>query len=111
EMDNDPEGRMKAREKAFVTAEGLGRAVCGDQAVFTSILPDLVRGDAARLFSFGRGLALATENRRSVWQQLTQALAETEDGNRNLDALRGFLNGVSEVDQHLLESLLDESVA
>jgi hypothetical protein len=114
EMDDDStesENPMAADEKADAAAEELGKAVCGHQAVFTALLPELVRGNAARLIPFGRGLARASVDHRGVWGQLTQAVAKTEEGKRNVDALIGFLNGLSTVDQQLCEALLEEAVA
>lgn len=101
---------MAAYEKAYAAAEELGKAVCGDQAVFAGLLPDLVRGDAARLYPFGRGLALASGKHHREWDQLTHALAETEENKRNCSALGGFLNALSMIDQKLCEALLEEAV-
>lgn len=101
---------MAKYEKANVAAEELGKAVCGDQEAFRDLLPDLVRGDAGRLTPFGKGLALGSEDRRGVWQQLTQAVAQTEKQKRNVGALVGFLIGISSVDQPLCEALLEEAL-
>lgn len=106
-----PESLRAANEKGIATAEELGQEVCGDQAVLTALLPDLVKGDAARLYPFGKGLSLASVDRRRTWEQLTQALAKTEEAKRNVDALMGFLNGLSTVDQQLCEVLLEDAVA
>jgi hypothetical protein len=114
EMDDDgeiePEKPMAAYEKANAAAEELGKLVCGDEAVFAALLPDLVTGNAARLAPFGRGLALASVDHRRIWDQLTQAVAKTEEGKRNVSALVGFLSGLSTVDQQLCEALLEEAL-
>ena len=113
-MDNggeiEPEKPMAAYERANAAAEELGKVVCGDQAVFMALLPDLVMGNAGRLARFGKGLALASEDRRHMWEQLTQAVAQTEEGKRNVGALVGFLIGLSTVDQQLCEALLEEAL-
>lgn len=115
EMDDDgeiePEKPMERYEKANAAAEELGKVVCGDEATFTALLLDLVTSDAGRLISFGRGLALACTDRRRIWNQLTEALAMTEQDKRNVGALTGFLSGLSTVDQQLCEALLDEALA
>lgn len=115
EMDNngeiEPEKPTAAYEKADTAAEKLGKVVCGDEAVFTALLPDLVTGNAGRLASFGKGLALASVDRRRTWEQLTQAVTKTEEGKRNVAVLVGFLNGLSTVDQQLCEALLEEGLA
>ena len=114
EMDDDdetePNGLLVAYERAFATAEDLGKAVSGDEVLFAALLPDVVSSDAARLVPFGKGLALASVDHRSIWDQLTQALAATEANQRNVNALIGFLNGLSTVDQQLCEALLEEAV-
>jgi hypothetical protein len=114
EMDDDgefePERPMAAYEKAYAAAEELGKTVCSDQTVFTALLPELVTGDGIRLFPLGRGLSLASADQRRIWDQLTQAVAATEQNKRNVDALKGFLNGVSMVDQQLCEALLEEAL-
>jgi hypothetical protein len=110
EDDGEPENPIASHEKAYAVAEELGRAICGDQALFAPLLPDLVRGKAARLFPFGRGLALASVDHRIIWDQLTQAIAKTEVSKRNGGALGGFLNGLSTIDQQLCETLLEEAI-
>jgi hypothetical protein len=100
-----------AYEKAYTLAEELGKAVCGDDVVFMTLLPDLVKSNGARLVPFGRGLALAAVNHRNTWEQLTQAFAATDWEKRNAGAFVGFLNGLSTVDQQLCDALLEDSVA
>jgi hypothetical protein len=115
EMDNggeiEPLEPMAAYERANATAEELGKAVCGDEAAFRALLPDLVKGNAGRLAPFGQGLALASMDRRGIWEQLTQGLAQVEKSTRNVAALCGFLFGLSRVDQGLCETLLEEALA
>lgn len=115
DMDNDVEAEsekpIRAYEKANAAAEELGKIVCGDQEMFRTLLPSLVTGDTRRLVHFGKGLALASVDRRSIWVQLTQAVAQTEKGERNISALVGFLIGLSVLDQPLCEALLGEALA
>jgi hypothetical protein len=114
EIDDDetqPKSLVAAYEKAYSVAEELGKAVCGDQALLSALLPDLVKGNAARLIPFGRGLALAAVDHRNIWDQLTQALAVTEENKRNAEALAGFLNGLSTIEPQLCEDLLEEAVS
>ncbi|MEA2895136.1 MAG: hypothetical protein QOJ84_751, partial [Bradyrhizobium sp.] len=115
EMDDDgeiePEKPMARYEKANAAAEELGKIIYSDEAVFEALLPDLVGGDAGRLVPFGKGLALVSADRRRIWDQLTQALAGTEETKRNAGVLIGFLSGLFTVDQRLCEVLLEEAVA
>jgi hypothetical protein len=107
----DPEKSTTTYEDANVAAEELGKLVCDDEVAFTALLPDLVASKGARLFYFGKGLALASVDHRRIWDQLTQAVAKTEEGKRNVGVLVGFLNGLSTVDQQLCEALLEEALA
>lgn len=106
----EPESPMAAYDKANAVAEGLGQKVCDDERLFAALLPDLVTGKARRLIPFGRGLALASDNPRLMWEQLTQALAKTEEGERNVGALIGFIGGLSTVNHELCEELLEEAL-
>jgi hypothetical protein len=108
--ETNPEKPMTAYEKANAAAEQLGKIVSSDKAVFTTLLPDLVTGNAVRLAAFGKGLALGSGDRRSMWERLTQAFANTEESRRNCGALAGFLVGLSTVDQQLCETLLEEAL-
>lgn len=113
EMDDDasePEKPLAAHVRALAAAEELGKEVGGDLAVFTALLPDLVRGNPARLFPFGKGLAIASVDHRHLWGQLTQAVAKTEEIERNVGTLCGFLNELSRIDQQLCEALLEEAL-
>ncbi|MBX3424622.1 MAG: hypothetical protein KF688_02980 [Pirellulales bacterium] len=107
----DDANRLKdLHERAYVVAEKLGKTVGGDLALLTELLPDLVSGSGKRLFPFGRGLALGCDDIRRVWGQLTAAVANTEENQRNLCALDGFLNGLATIDLPLCEALLDEAL-
>ncbi|MGM4923430.1 hypothetical protein AB8A31_11030 [Tardiphaga sp. 804_B3_N1_9] len=106
----DAEKPMAAYERANAAAEELGKVVCRDGALFASLLPSLVIGDGGRLPSFGKGLALASIDFCMVWAQLTHALAEAEDGRRNIGALIGFLVGLSTMDRDVCEAILEAAV-
>lgn len=108
--DIESERPIARYEKANAAAEELGKLASGDEAVFKSLLPDLVTGDAGRLALFGKGLAIASIDRQSVWEQLTAAFGQVEEGKRNAGTLVGFLVGLSSVDEPLCEALLEEAL-
>lgn len=108
--DTNDDSPTAAFEKAEATAKELGQAVCREQSLFKILLPDLVKGNPARLYSFGKGVALASADHRGVWEQFTHALARTAAERQNVDAFAGFLNGLSAVDERLSEILLEEAV-
>lgn len=101
---------IAADKKAVDAAVELGQHVCEDEELFTELLPELVRKGAGRSYSFGRGLALAACDCRQVWEKLANAVAETEAAQREVEVLRGFLNGLQLVDKDLCEMLLEEAV-
>lgn len=113
EMDDDeiePEEPTVAYEKANAAAHELGKVVGGDQTTFDVLLSKLVTGDAGRLVPFGKGLALASKNPRRMWEELTEAVAQTAEDKRNVGALVGFLIGLSTIDQPICEVLLEEAL-
>jgi hypothetical protein len=107
----DPEDSMAAYKRANAYATELGIAACADSRVLTALLPELVRDQPARAFGFGRGLALGSENREDLWEQLTRAVAQTSETDRNLTTLAGFLNGLCEIDGALCEAILEDALA
>jgi len=106
--DTEPDEPLDGHERADVAAEELGKEIFGDQAAYGALLPELVKGCTNRLYFFGRGLAIASGDYRKLWNQLVEAFINTEEAKRNCDVLRGFLNGLSTIDQPLCEALLDE---
>lgn len=110
EVETESKPSMITFEKALAAAEKLGKDANGDRAAFAILLPDLVKGDGGRLFYFGKGLALAGSNHRIVWDQFTKALSSTEESERNVEVLMGFLSGLFTIDQQLCEVLLDASL-
>lgn len=97
-------------ERANATAEELGKKVAKDDALLTTLLPDLVRGNGGRLTAFGKGLAHATQDHTRAWKRLTEALAAVPEGERNTGTLCGFLLGLHIENPTLCETLLDSAV-
>jgi hypothetical protein len=114
EMDVEPGTEYgtltSAREKAFAEAEELGKAVCENLSAFVTLLPELVKGNAPRLFAFGKGLSLAAVDHRNLWDQFADAIANTEESQCNVTVAMGFLAGLTEMDEQLREVLLEEAV-
>jgi hypothetical protein len=71
------------------------------------LLPELMAGDH-KIIGFGRGLGLAAENPRDMWQSMIAQVAMTK--NLSVALLAGFLIGLQTRDRALADALLDEAV-
>jgi hypothetical protein len=78
--------------------------------VFTDLLPDLLRG-GHNVWTFGRGLASASENRNAIWSKLVDGLAHIPPDQRNVQVLRGFLAELWETGRDLAQQLLDAALS
>lgn len=106
--EDDPEN---AFERMEANARQLGSAVANDEMVFAEILSDLLRG-GSRAWSFGRGLAGATQDPLGAWEKFIQGLEEVVSEERDVRVLGGFLAELWEsnraIAQHLLNSVPDQ---
>lgn len=96
-----------ASARVAAKVEQLGRDVAIDDAAFTVLLPELIRGEG-RLVGFGQGIGLESPEPRRVWQAVSAELAVAE--NPNVDFLCGLLNGIQQRDDALANALLDEAI-
>lgn len=97
-------------ERVAEKVEIIAREVAADAGLLEELLPELVMVGLGRQRAFGRGLAIASENVAECWQQLCTAFEKTEPGRRNLELLRGFIEGAGVVDAPTTEKLLDAAV-
>lgn len=103
DLDGDPKS---AFERLEASARKLGAAVAVDNAAFEELLPDLLRG-GSRVWSFGRGLAGASPDRRGIWSRFVEGLDEITPEQRDVQVLRGFLAEIWEQDRELAQEFLD----
>lgn len=87
-------------------ARELGAMVATDDEAFADLLPDLIRG-GNRAWAFGRGLAVASMDRRTTWARLVTGLEQLPPDQRNVQVLRGYLAELQDRDRELAETLLD----
>lgn len=106
EVDGDVASGIERLERI---ARELGTAVATDDAVFTKLLPELLRG-GNRVVAFGRGLAVATSDLRATWARLVDGLEQIAPEQRNVQVLRGFLVELWEQDKDLAQTLLDSTL-
>jgi len=97
-------------QRANETTESLGREIAVNANVLAALIPDLVRQDAGRSFPFGRGLAAGADQLADMWSQLVDEFAAAPENERNIQALRGFLNSAVERDSVITERILDASI-
>ena len=100
EVENDD--YTGAMTRAAATVEMLGRDVAADDAAFSALLPDLIRGSNKDV-GFGRGLALGTDHPREMWRAMVAQVAVTEKPSVGL--LGGFLDGLHVRDRDLADFL------
>lgn len=103
DADDDP---VSAHELSEVQARELGMAVAVDNEVLAELLPDLFRG-GNRAWAFGRGFAMASQDRNATWTRLVEALERTPPDQRNIQVLRGFVAELWEQERSLAQCLLD----
>ena len=97
-----------ARTEAL--AQGLGKTVAIDEAVFAELVPELVSSDGRLLWWFGRGLLDGTSDPATMWDCLVAALDATEESARKPQILSGFLYQLRMTDPRLVTALLDAAV-
>ncbi len=99
----------KTNDDLETLAQDLGTRVASDECAFSELVNDIVCSDAQRLFSFGRGLCQGTHAPEAVWQRLREAVRAAQC-QLNLQALRGFLNALYQIDAASANRLLDSAV-
>lgn len=104
--DQDENGYLLAEE----ITRSLGREVGSQDDIFKEILPEILSNDSSRLYSFGQGLAEGCISPKKMWRDFCSQLLLLEESKRKYQVLRGFLNGISEIDVHLSERILEEAV-
>ncbi len=109
DMEEDEDKIKSAHERLEATANRLGAAVATDDALFTELLPDLLRG-GNRVWAFGRGLASAAPDRHVTWTRLVEGLERLAVEQRDVQVLRGFLVELWEQDKGLVQELLDAAL-
>lgn len=89
--------------------EDLGREVAESEESLNILLPKFLISTGPRIFEFGRGLA-QTENPLKIWDLFCEKLTVLSDKDKNYQLLRGYLNGLSEINRKLTDQLLDQVV-
>lgn len=107
--DIDLEGDVTTEyERLESIASELGAAVASESAAFADLLPDLLRG-GNRVWSFGRGLAGASNDRYATWLGLVSGLEQLPPDQRDVQLLKGYLSQLWAEDGQLVHRLLDEA--
>lgn len=90
--------------------EELGREVVTKKDVLNMLLPKFLinTGTAPGLFHFGRGIAQGGEDLERISFLIFEQLTLINKKNHNYQLLRGYLNGISEIDKNSANQLLDQ---
>jgi hypothetical protein len=99
----------RASERLEAKARELGEVVGADDALFTHLLPDMLRG-GVRSWAFGQGLAAASPQAHATWARLVDGLDQVSPEQHDVQVLRGFLAEVWERDRDLVHNLLDAAL-
>lgn len=91
--------------------ENLGRQVAVKENTLNILLPKFLinTGTAPGLFDFGRGLAQGGNSER-IWYLICKNLNSLGNQDYNYQVLRGYLNGLSEIDSQLTNQFLNEAL-
>lgn len=106
EVDGD---LVNATERLEASARELGMEVAANKAAFAELLPELLCG-GNRVWSFGRGLAAASPDRRAVWTSLVEGFEQIVSEQRDIYVLNGFLAELWEQDRDLAQYFLDSAL-
>jgi hypothetical protein len=109
DYDHDDEG-ANSISRLNRLAVNLGRDTAHDPHALQELLPELVGSYGAAQWNFGTGLATSADDPEAMWIDMVAQFAATPERNRNAQVLRGFLEGLSNRNIELMNSLLDQAV-
>jgi hypothetical protein len=105
----DPHRYTASQKRLAEEAFRLGQDVATNSAVFDTVVCDLFDpGHFPNRYAFGRGLAAASSNRRSLWDKVIGCLRKFGKENFNDSALSGILMETSKIEPTLAQQLLEE---
>ncbi len=100
------ESRKRADERAY----NLGIAVAKEPKVMDEILQDIFTAQSIYITEFGRGLALKSNDLRSLWEHLIGKLELVSDQAYHCYVLNGVMEVIHKRDELLAQRILDEAV-
>ena len=91
----------------------IGREVAADEAVFNTLLPELVTVDVSGsgLLIFARGLAEGCGEPLAMWDKFRNQLSMVAASQRKDIVLSGFLNAISQANPEMAEQMLNGAVS
>ena len=97
-------------ERIEMATMEIGIKVANDEKTFIMLLPEILTVKGPRLFSFARGLAEGCKDPLAMWQDFCDQLTRIDVGQRNYQALRGFLCSLSKINIETCEQILNDAV-
>ena len=82
---------IEARQKITEVCMELGQQLAGEDALFRTMLPEIVSADSQRTFALGQGLATGCRSLAKCWEDLGAAFFEISEQERHPQLLAGFL--------------------
>ena len=108
---NDNQKWQKARDRAATRAYDLGTVVAGEPHVINALSWELFTAlGYEHLVEFGRGMASARSDLRTLWNRLVECLEIAGDEARHCGVLEGVLRVIHKHDEPLAQEILDEAV-
>lgn len=112
--DGEPAGNSEhpylSYQRVEEATEMLGCEIATKLDILEALLPELVRSNFDRTWSFGRGLAASAEALPDLWRRLVDTLTATPEGERNIQLLRGFLHTAGVRDGEATGTFLDAAI-
>ena len=107
---NDDQKWEKSSKRAAERAYNLGIAVAKEPTVMDEILQDIFTARSVYIAEFGKGLALKSNDLRTLWEHLTGGLEIVGDQAQHCYVLNGVLEVICKRDELLAQRILEEAV-
>lgn len=101
---------VPAHERVALRVQGLGIKVGADKQLLEELLPQLLSDGPGQRGHFGKGIGLAGGDSLACWVQFYSVYEKLEPASRNIEFLRGFLEGVGMVNKAAANNILDSLV-
>ena len=97
-------------KRADARARDLGMTVVEEPKVMDEILQDIFTAQSVYIAEFGKGLALKSNDLRTLWEYLIGGLEIVGDQAHHCYVLNGVLEIIHKLDEPLAQRILDEAV-
>ena len=110
---NDSQKWQKSSERAAARAYDLGTVIVDEPRVIDELSQELFMAEhdyLGRLVAFGKGMASACSDLRTLWDRLVECLERAGEQAQHWGILGGIFKVIHERDEPLAQKILDEAV-